>query len=148
MLQSTFTLRNTGTVFPWFSQVWRQSTTLWWGSEQLFPSQYVTGFILLTVCVCVCVCVSLPWCISHVGHTAGWWAPWWGRWQTAPQGCRAHTQRGPSLTETLAEDQYHDMFLCEQKGNLQLLFKNTQCPNQETSLQKLWPGEPLIGLIS
>lgn len=48
----------------------------------------------------VIVCVSVPWCISHVGHTAGWWAPWWGRWQTALQGCRVRTQRGPSLMES------------------------------------------------
>jgi len=42
-------------------------------------------------------CASVPWCIGHVGRTAGWWAPWWERWQTAPPGCRAHTPRGPNL---------------------------------------------------
>lgn len=56
----------------------------------------------------MCVCVSVPWCISHAGRTAGWWAPWWGRWQTGPQGCRERTRRGPSLTERREADQRHD----------------------------------------
>lgn len=77
----------------------------------MYDSQCIVSFSVRSV--------SVPWGISHEGRTAGWWAPWWGRWRTAPRGCRAHTQRGPTLKRRL-ENRFL-RFSWEWRENLKLL---------------------------
>lgn len=69
----------------YFCLVWKE------GNLSIFILRERRTLSVLSVSMCV------PWGISHGGHTAGWWVPWWERLQTAPQGCRARRQHGPTL---------------------------------------------------